>query len=251
MQKRRGKGQRPQIVFTSDFHELVRGDLIEGPCVLRYDPHRIVPEAELSSLPRTQRPVTAHVRFNPAGTLWTGDMRFAPASRLILDNDPTGQGTMLEIQFGLPPGCDELECWFSYSDDHGSVQWDSAQGANLWLRFPTHDLDIRKAAIKAQDKEPLDLFQIEVESVPVVDSIDVRWRYTNAINDKRLQCPLMPALFGARKRWTLPGDGAHVAWKTPLAFDLVYWVKGHKYADDNDGTWYIVNRMMTSSQVLI
>ncbi len=145
MLKRRGKGQRPQIIFTSDFHELVRGDLMPGQCVLRYDPHRIVPPEEIVGLPQSQRPITGHLRFHPGGQVWEGEMRFAPGSRLVADNDPTGQGTMLEIEFHLPPGCDELECWFSYAGGSGKTLWDSDLGSNFWLRFPTHDLQITTA----------------------------------------------------------------------------------------------------------
>src|SRR4051812_34045965 len=107
MLKRRGKGHKPKLIFTSDFHELVRGDLVPGPCVLRYDPHRIVPHSELVSLPATQRHVTAHLSFRPTGGSWTGDMRFAPATKLLVDPDPAGQGTMLETRFSLPDGCEE------------------------------------------------------------------------------------------------------------------------------------------------
>ena len=39
---RANQGSRPQITFTSDFHELVTGDLVPGPCALRYDPLRLV-----------------------------------------------------------------------------------------------------------------------------------------------------------------------------------------------------------------
>src|SRR5271157_5220692 len=99
--KRRGQGYKPILTFTSDFHELVNGDLIPGPCLLRYDPHRIVPRDEVAGLPSTQRPVTTHIRFHPSGQLWEKDMRFPRASRLIVDEDPTGQGTMLETTFPL------------------------------------------------------------------------------------------------------------------------------------------------------
>src|SRR5271157_1781508 len=233
--KRRGQGYKPILTFTSDFHELVNGDLIPGPCLLRYDPHRIVPRDEIPRLPATQRPVTAHIRCHPSGELSASEMRFRPASWLIVDEDPTGQGTMLQTTFPLPNGCDELECWFSYVDNHDEPKWDSAMGANYWVRFAAHDLDIITAKIEARPKEALDRFRLEVESVPEVESILVRWRYTNAINDARFQCPLAPTFVVGRKRWSLPADGAPVSSDTPLAFDLVYQAHNHKYTDDNQG----------------
>jgi len=242
MLKRRGKGQQPQITFTSDFHELVRGDLLAGPCVVRYDPLRIVPREELASLPATQRPITAHVRMHPGGELWEGAMRFRPASRLIVDEDPTGQGTMLEIEFPLREGRDEIECWFSYSDASGKSLWDSASGRNYWERFPAHDLNLRSAEIISQNNQPLDRFKLEIESVPQVESMTVRWRYTTAISNDRQSRPLTSAMDGEKKLWTLPVESANVASDTPLAFDLVYMVGDRKTTDDNQGTWYIVSR---------
>ena len=57
------QGYKPKLIFTSDFHELVNGDLIPGPCLLRYDPHRVVPSDEIAGLPDTQRPIKAHLRL--------------------------------------------------------------------------------------------------------------------------------------------------------------------------------------------
>lgn len=242
MLRSRAKGQRPQIVFTSDFHELARGALQAGACVLRYDPHRIVPAEEISGLPATQRPINAHVRFHPTRAIWEGAMLFRPASRLIADNDPTGQGTMLEIDCPLPKGTDELECWFSYVDNGGQTQWDSDMGANFWVRFPAHDLTVRIGEIIARPTHAFDLFKLEVESVPLVARIVVRWRYTNAINAARCVWPLVASPLSDGKLWTLPEEGANVASNTPVAFDLVYTVSGHEYTDDNEGTWYVVSR---------
>jgi hypothetical protein len=230
-------------VFTSDLHELARGDLETGSCVLRYDPHRIVPPEEIASLPATQRPINAHVRLHPTGAMWEGAMRFRPASRLIADNDPTGQGTMLEIECPLREGADELECWFSYEDNSGRTRWDSNNGSNFWVRFPAHDLTIKDAEIVARPTQPFDAFKLEVESVPVVETMVVRWRYTYAINDARHKCSLVASPVSEGKLWTLPEEHANVASNTPVAFDLVYTVSGRQFTDDNQGTWYVVSRI--------
>lgn len=242
MLTRRSKGRLPQIIFTSDFHELVRGDLLPGPCVLRYDPHRVVPPGEMKSLPATQRPITANVRFHPAGGFWAGEMRFAPGSRLVDDYDPTGQGTMLETQFPLPEGCEELECWFSYVGEVGEARWDSAMGANFWLRFPAHDLDLQRAELIARPQEAQDQLEVELESVPDVDSVEVRWRYTQISGTPRQQRALEEsAAAGGRKSWSTPDGGIPVASGTPVVLDLLYTVGGHTFTDDNDGTWYLVS----------
>ncbi len=242
MLKRRARGKRPQFIFTSDFHELTRGDLQPGPCVLRYDPHRVTPPEEISSLPATQRPITAHVRSHPSGVVWQGDMRFAPASRLIADYDPTGSGTMLEIEFPITDGDDEFECWFSYTGNDGRTHWDSHMGANFRLRFPAHDLDIAVAEISARRNAAMDGLRLEVDSIPEVERVDVRWRYANAISDTRQQRALTPSSAQQRKRWILENGEAGVASNTTLVFDLVYRVGGHKFTDDNEGTWYVIGR---------
>jgi hypothetical protein len=242
MLRSRAKGQLPQVVFTSDFHELARGDLEPGLCVLRYDPRRIVPVQEISSLPATGRPINAHVRFHPAGALWEGPMLFPHASYLMAAEDPTGHGAMLEIECPLPEGADELECWFSYVDNAGETLWDSKMGRNCWVRFPAHDLTIRNAGIIARPTQPFDAFKLEVESIPAVENIVVRWRYANAITKDRHKCPLLASAGNDRKLWTLPEDHGNVASNTPVAFDLVYNVSGREYTDDNQGTWYVVSR---------
>ena len=235
--QRRGQGYRPRLTFTLDFHELVVGDLVSGPCTLRYDPLRIVPRDAVPLLPRTQRPVVAHIRFHPSGQLSEIEMRFRRAGWLNVDEDPTGDGTMLQAGFDLPEGCRELECWFSYVDDNGESRWDSEMGANYWLRFPIFDLPSIEPAVIARLDKPLDLFRLEVQAVPEVSAVNVRWRYTNAINTERFERQLTRV----GGKWNL-GDGAEVASNTPLAFDLVYFVNNHKYTDDNQGTWYVVSR---------
>lgn len=232
----RGKGHLPQIVFTSDFHELVRGDLFGDQCVLRYDPHRIVPPAEIADLPITQRPILAFIRFHPTGQSWAGQMRFVPGARLMVDADPTGGGTMVEIRFPISKDCEELECWFSYADGSGTTHWDSGMGKNFWLRFPSHDLEL----VSAQ-KDASGHLKLEVDSLPVVDAIDLRWRYTQPAGYLRELCPLeSTTLATGRKRWSPPQGAISMASNSPILFDLIYTVGEHKFTDDNEGTWYLV-----------
>src|SRR5438067_39118 len=107
MLKRRSAGRRPQITFTADFHELVQGGLIYGPCVLRYDPHRIVPQGEIAGATTLPRPVKGYINFHPAGGHWEKEMWVPPGRVLERIPDPTGQGTMFDVEFPLPQGCDQ------------------------------------------------------------------------------------------------------------------------------------------------
>src|SRR5271165_5910321 len=105
MMTRSNRGKRPQITFTSDFHELVVGDLAPGPCVLRYDPLRLV--AAVTHGRRLE--VWSFIRFHPCGGGWEGVAGVPARVPLGLLADPAGQGYMLESSFTIPPGCDELE----------------------------------------------------------------------------------------------------------------------------------------------
>ncbi len=239
MIQRQNQDRRPQIFFTSDFHELVRGDFQPGPCVLRYDPLRLIPRDELHD---ENHHVQAHVRFHPVGGGWDGAMTVpanAPVEQLA---DPAGTGFMLETAFTLPPGGVELEVWFSCTHADGSVHWDSARGKNFWLRFGLEDLAINRAKVVAAKKKTAaqDALKLEISSAPAVDRLVVRWRLTNLPGSVRTESSLGGTVGeGLRKTWSTPPDGIPVPKGATVAFDIVYFVAGRKYTDDNQGRWYI------------
>jgi hypothetical protein len=236
----RSAGRRPQLTFTADFHELVQGDFLPGPCAMRYDPWRIVPRSEVLSLPASQRPVQAHINFHPMGGFWEGELRLRPGTAIEPIPDPTGQGTMLRAEFLLPAGCEELECWFSYVDAAGQTHWDSAMGANFWLRFPTHDLTLLRGEVVKLQGEGVDRLEVELESIAAVEIIDLRWRLTQPAEQQRRQCALVSsAARDTRKGWTTPVGGVPVPSGATVVFDLVYTAGGHTYTDDNEGTWFL------------
>jgi hypothetical protein len=207
---------------------------------MRYDPWRIVPRSEVLYLPASQRPVQAHINFYPMGGFWEGELRLRPGTAIEPVPDPTGQGTMLRGEFLLPAGCEELECWFSYVDDAGQTHWDSAMGANFWLRFPAHDLNLLRGAVVKLPGEGVDRLEVELESIPAVETIDLRWRFTQPADQPRRQCALISsAARDTHKGWTTPVGGVPVPSGATVVFDLVYTVGGHKYTDDNEGTWFL------------
>jgi hypothetical protein len=98
-----------------------------------------------------------------------------------------------------------------------------------------HDLNIPTAEIVARPKEVLDLFKLEVETIPAVDFVKVLWRYTTAINNIRFDRPSTTTLLGGRISWMFLDGGSPHHRTRPQ-------VSGHTYTDDNQGTWYIVSR---------
>ena len=147
---------------------------------------------------------------------------------------------MLRAEFLLPSGCEELECWFSYMDATGQTHWDSAMGANFWLRFPAHDLNLLRGEVVSLPEAGLDRLEVELESIPVVETIDLRWRLTQPSDQPRRQCALISAAaHDARKGWAMPVGGVPVPSGATVVFDLVYTVGGRKFTNDNEGTWFL------------
>ncbi len=241
MQLRQNQGDRPQITFTSDFHELVQGDLVPGPCVLRYDPLRLVTLGDAAS---EHHNIRAFVRFHPVGSEWQGAMDL-PAGLPLADlADSTGQGFMLTTTFGIPEGCDELEVWFSCTHDDGQTHWDSDLGKNHWLRFGLADLVLKTAKIKVAKKKTVaqDALEFEFATKAKVEAVSIRWRLTNAPQAPRVVSPLVcGASTATGKTWTSPEGGIPVPKGGVVAFDVVYRVEGRDFTDDNQGRWYIAD----------
>ncbi|MEN9841740.1 MAG: hypothetical protein RL376_1540, partial [Verrucomicrobiota bacterium] len=212
MQLRQNRGARPQITFTSDFDELVQGDLVPGPCVLRYDPLRLV---TLGDAATERHHIRAYVRFHPGGVIWEGLMELPSGLPLADLADPTGRGFMLSTSFTIPADCDELEVWFSCTHDDGQTHWDSDHGKNHWLRFGLADLKLTRAEVKPAKKktDATDTLEFEFTAKSKVDSVEVRWRQTNAPHSPRIVTPLVSSAATATAKgntWTSPLGGIPV-----------------------------------------
>jgi hypothetical protein len=241
MQHRHNAGSRPQITFTADFHELVQGDLVPGPCVVRYDPLRLV---DIDKAHRASHSIRAYVRFHPMGLEWQGVMALPAGIPLAEQADVTGQGFMLSTQLQIPDGCDELEAWFSCTHEGGETHWDSDHGKNHWLRFGLADLRLHSAEVIADSdaQAAQDRFKVALTAKACVEAINLRWRITNVPNSPRAITPLERlASSTTGTDWATPAEGLAVPAGSVVAFDLVYTVKGRRYTDDNQGRWYIAD----------
>ncbi|WP_146851625.1 DUF6209 family protein [Brevifollis gellanilyticus] len=240
MQLRQNAGARPQITFTSDFHELVQGDLVPGPCLLRYDPLRLV---SLGDAATEEHHIRAYVRFHPVGVEWQGLLELPAGLPLAELADVTGQGFMLTATFDIPEGCDALELWFSCTHDDGQTHWDSDLGKNHWLRFGLADLKLKTAKVKpAKKTEAQDTLAFEVSTKPKIESVEVRWHLTNSPKTPRIITPLVcTGDTPAGKTWTAPDGGIPVPKGAVVAFDIVYNVDSRPYTDDNQGRWHIAD----------
>lgn len=239
MQLRQNKGARPQITFTSDFHELVQGDLVPGPCLLRYDPLRLV---EIGDAAEETHHIRAYVRCHPVGVEWQGLMELPAGQPLAELADPTGDGLMLTSTFDIPEGTDELEVWFCCTHPDGETHWDTDFGKNHWLRFSLADLSIKSAKVTSASTPAHDKFVLEIASNPKIESAEVRWRVTSNPSFPRQVTPLVvTAATRGEKAWAAPEGAIPVPKGATIAFDIVYRVGGKPYTDDNQGRWYIAD----------
>lgn len=243
MQLRYNKGCHPQITFTSDFHQLVQGDLDFGSgCVLRYDPLRLLEDKDTEL---GDQHVIAHVRFHPSGATWQGVLTVPAHAPLAELSDVAGQGYMLETIFDIPFGTEELEVWFSCTHPDGHTDWDSAFGKNYWLRFPLRDLEIRRAQIVSfhNGTAAQDSFHVEITASAAVDCVEIRWRATNMPGATRYISSLacVSESTAGRKVWSSPEGGFPVPRNPTIAFDIVYRIAGRIFTDDNEGQWYLAD----------
>ncbi|MFD0892868.1 hypothetical protein KBB96_15710 [Luteolibacter ambystomatis] len=242
MKPRQSKGRRPQITFTQDGHELVQGDLIPGPCVLRYDPLRLISADEADD---DKHEIHAHLRFHPSGQTWEGTLAVPQDAPLAEMASPTGQGYMLETKFELPVGTDEIEAWFSCAHDDGQTHWDSDDNKNHWLRFALHDIIEVKATVKEPDKAnpAQSKLELDIVTIPQVTAVTARHTLPSFPDRPRVEMQLVP-IDGAKdgnKRWGAPPEGIPVPVAAAVAFDLVYTVGDRKFTDDNQGRWYLAD----------
>lgn len=241
MIKRREVGKHAQITFTRNFHELVTGDLRPGhSVVLSYDPDRIVPPQEQYVFGDPTRPIVAHVQFH------RGD----PPMNLVLaspgglianpDKDVTGQGSMLKTRFMIPSDADWLIAWFSYLSLSGATLYDSDYGENFIFSFPCRDVAVLSADLVSDPQTPYSGLAIQIATAPGIEAVSARFR--------SLGTPTAPSQEVSLERtgrtdahhgwpvWSIAG--VPVPYRSVVRFKVYYWIRGHRFKDDNTGNYY-------------
>ncbi len=235
--ERRFLNRAPQITFTSDFHELLQGDLRPGATLtLRYDPIRLSLPAKYTFGDPAWR-ISAHVRSRPdepvVDVSLTGRITPTP------DLDPMGQGSTLDGQATIPEGAQFVELWFS-AEREGQTWWDSDHGVNFWFRFPYSDLDIERAAVSLDRGHGNGTFLLTVTSVLEVSGVFIRYSDLTTVARVKVDRELASqGVVTGRKVWrfeeAIPGSGL-------VRFKLYYWIEGRRYKDDNSGGYYVADR---------
>ena len=241
MSQRINQSNPPHLVFTEDFHQLLRGRLEPGSTVtISYDPDRIIAPGDPYVFGDPARPVVAHLQFRPGGPVIdlplvspAGVLEYAPTT-------VTGQGPMLKGVFDVPADAEWVMVWFSFVGADGSVRWDSNDGANTIFRFQHEDIRLLEAAVITPEGTPLSYFTCRVEADEAVEAITARYRVTNLLTPS--DCPDAPLQrtgegSGGRVVWVL--KGAPVPQGSVVAFDLLYYVGGRRFKDNNQGQYFI------------
>lgn len=235
--KRRLEDRPAQISFTSDYHELVEGDLRAGkPLAVRYDPDRVNPPHDyMFGDPRW--PFTATFRFLKEG----------PVTRVLLegeltplpDRDPMGQGSMLTASVDVPGGAQFIEMWFKGELSDGA-HWDSEHGNNFWFRFPYQDIPVITGTVTPNPDGMADL-RIAIETDEVVHGVVIRYYdMSTRVRVKREEALSQTGrTAGGHLQWQY---SEQVAADAIIRFKLYYWVSNRRYKDDNSSEYYIAER---------
>jgi len=239
MIKRAFTGLPPRITFTSDYHELVRGDLRPGTDVrLRYDPARIVPPGQGYVFGDPEHRVEAHIIFPPSQDVVTIPLH----SRTGVLTDPivdvTGVGNMLTATAHVPENATSIVMWFTHDSPHGPTNYDSDEGRNFHFGFNSQQIRPLAATV-GPDPSGADRFTVKVAVVPEVHRVVVRMRIVTETKstDRDL------TRTGEQEKdgwpvWVLEPVPIHNG--AVVRFKLFYWLGDVRFKDDNDGLYYLV-----------
>jgi hypothetical protein len=254
MNQRRPWTGPPNLVFTSDFHQLVRGRLARGVnCTIAYDPRR-------SASPESYRfgssdvTFTAHVQTRTGGPVQevplvshAGTMDYVPTTR-------AGIGPMLAGSFHIPEDAEWITIWVACKSPDGRVWYDSNYGANYTFRFTREDLELRGAEVRPGPGGAIDYLWCSVAASSEVDRVIMRYRVVNT--REQTQDEVEREL----QRTSQTDKEGHIVWETPeitvphdavVAFDLVYFVGGDRFKDDNRGHYYLAAKPAAMSAVYL
>ena len=234
-------GQPAVITFTSDFHELVTGDLCpDRPVTFRYDPRRIIPRDEPCRLGDPKRPILAHVQFG---------QRQPAASQTLASpvgmvehplHDPTGQRFALTARFDIPADAEELIVWFSYQTQAGEIHYDSDHDANYHFSFVSDHLEVVTATVVSDPQTASSRFAVTVAADDKIDAVTVRYLAVSDPTFGKEERSLQPTGQRAapgRRLWAVADLPApHQA---TVRFKIYYWLGGQCYKDDNAGHYYL------------
>jgi len=226
----------PHLIFTLDFHELVRGNLQPGAaCQIDYDPQRIFSAVTGYRLGDAAWPVTAHLRYLPSEH--KEEILLSSPAGLVKQviTEPDGQGSMLRSNISVPADTEELEVWFSAKTPSGEVLYDSDFGANYHFRFVQNDLQLQESRVVNQPASPWAGLQIRIAARLSVEKVLIRYRILNG--DQPYYEHVYYLQHAQPDIWST--ENVQIPYDAVIVFDIIYFVGGKKYKNDNNGKYFL------------
>ena len=234
-------GKPAQITFTSDFHELLTGDLRPGwPVTLRYDPKRIVPANDPYVFGDPKRPINAHIQFRDGGPVSIQALTSPVGILTQPQYDISGQGSMLITTFSVASDAQRVIVWLSFLATSGEMLFDSDKGTNFCFRFPSIDVDILEATVVSDPATPTSGFAVSISTIDVVEAVSVRFRIVGDAEFGKPEVQLRKTDQNdqeGRAIWSV--GGVSVPHRSTVQFKVFYWIGGIRYKDDNGGRYYL------------
>src|SRR5271165_361058 len=146
----------PELIFTRDFREYIRGRFRPGlTATIRYDPYRVVPPDDGYRFGDPERPVVVHLQCKESGPVIDVTLG-SPAG--IPDCIPSAdyeRSPKLHGEVVIPGDAAWVSVWFTYHGAGGRVFYDSNFGKNFRLRFYRDEIEVLQTDVIDDPGQPL------------------------------------------------------------------------------------------------
>jgi len=237
MIKRALSGQLAELMFTKNYREFLRGDLIPGRKVrINFDAERLpqvfeVPGATLE----------CYVRFKGHAPALVVPLESHTGILTRKSGVEPGAGSMVCALVQIPADAERMEIWFSASFGGKVLGWDSDHGKNFSFPFVSHDVRVIDASVEPLASTDHARFNVVVESASGVSGLALDYRVTNRL-------PVAASTTRVALLQEGPAQDGWQRWSAPLiavpqgaivAFSVSYTLHGTSYFDDNHHRGYL------------
>ena len=230
------------MTFTRDFREFIRGAFWpDVEATIRYDPYRVVPPGDGYHFGDPARPVVAHLQFNEGGPVTDITLVSLIGESSHISAWTERRVPMLHGELTIPEDADWVTIWFSYMSSTGRKIYDSNWGKNYRLRFYREEIKILDSFVRNQAAMPLNEFVCRIAAGHDVDRVIARYRIVNVK-------PETPVTSVDLHRTDLVDKDGLAIWETRgvfvpndavIAYDIIYFVAGRPFKDDNEGAFFL------------
>jgi hypothetical protein len=232
----------PELIFTRDFREYIRGRFRPGlTATIRYDPYRVVPSDDGYRFGDPERPVVVHLQCKESGPVIDVTLG-SPAG--IPDCIPSAdyeRSPKLHGEVVIPGDAAWVSVWFTYHGAGGRVFYDSNFGKNFRLRFYRDEIEVLQTDVIDDPGQPLGRFVCRVAANRCVQRVIARYRVVN-------QPPVAPDTSVDLQHTGESDEHGHPIWETHdvivpkdavIAYDLVYFADDRAFKDNNQGNYFL------------